>query len=238
LSAGRRETTTDEQLAELAPLLDPVRRALYLYVAAQAAEVGRDEAAAAVGVTRRLAAFHLDKLVDAGFLEPSFRRLGPRSGPGSGRPSKLYKATTSERQVSLPPRDYELLAELLAQAMQAGEAASGRDFLPKVARRHGRDVGAHVLAGLGRRASRKRRTVALSDALGRLGYQPYAQGDELRLRNCPFHLLAQRHQDLVCGMNLCLLQGVMEGMEMQDVGVRLEVGSADCCVVIETVPDR
>ena len=222
---------TEEQFEGLVPLFDPVRRALYLYVARQPHDVGREEASAAVGIARRLAAFHLDKLVDAGFLEASFRRLGTRSGPGAGRPSKLYRPVGQERHLSLPPRDYELLADLLAEALRAQDELT-RASVADVARRHGRRVGADILAGVGRRASQARRTAGLTEALSALGYQPYRDGPDLRLRNCPFHALAERHRELVCGMNLCILQGVLEGAGNKDLGARLEARSPDCCVVI------
>lgn len=233
MSVDKRRRSTEEQFASLAPLFDPVRRALYLYVARQPHDVGRDEASAAVGVARRLAAFHLDKLVDAGFLEASFRRLGTRSGPGAGRPSKLYKPVAQERQLSLPPRDYELLADLLAVALQAQDGTT-RASLGDIARRHGRRVGADVLAGAARHGSRTHHAAGLSEALAALGYQPYRDGPDLRLRNCPFHSLAERHRELICGMNLCLVQGVLEGVGDEDLSARLEVRSPDCCVVIGT----
>ncbi|MGH2554884.1 MAG: helix-turn-helix domain-containing protein, partial [Actinomycetota bacterium] len=69
----------ERQLAEIAPLGDPVRRRLYIYVVSQSGEVGRDEAAQAVGITRPAAAFHLEKLVESGLLEADYRRLSGRS---------------------------------------------------------------------------------------------------------------------------------------------------------------
>src|SRR4051794_14539424 len=65
----------DEQVAGVAVLNDPVRRALYLYVAGSADAVGREEAATEVGVQRALAAFHMDKLVEEGLLDVEHRRL-------------------------------------------------------------------------------------------------------------------------------------------------------------------
>ena len=83
-----------ERLADMGPLADPLRRSLYLFVAAQGHEVSRDEAAAGTGISRSVAAFHLDKLVDGGLLEASFRRLGGRTGSGAGRSSKLYRRSS------------------------------------------------------------------------------------------------------------------------------------------------
>src|SRR5262245_29851523 len=105
------------QLETLAVLEEPLRRKLYLYVAGREEPVGRDEAARAAGVSRALAAFHLDKLVGAGLLEATFRRLSERTGPGAGRPSKLYRRAAGEFGVSLPPRRYELAAHVFAQAL-------------------------------------------------------------------------------------------------------------------------
>src|SRR5919198_6595733 len=107
--------------AAIGLLREPVRRALYDYVASRAGEVSRNEAAEAVGVQRGLAAFHLDKLVDGGLLEATFRRLGERRGPGAGRPAKLYRRADREVAASLPPRAYQAAAHLLAEAVeQAG----------------------------------------------------------------------------------------------------------------------
>src|SRR3954451_8271900 len=97
----------DAGLDRLAVLAEPVRRALYLYVAAQRGEVSRSEAADAVQVRRSLAAFHLDRLAEEGLLEVTHRRLGDRRGPGAGRPSKLYRRAAATHAVSLPPRRYE-----------------------------------------------------------------------------------------------------------------------------------
>src|SRR5512141_2158384 len=94
----------ERQLAGLAVLSEPARRALYVYVADRQADVGRDEAARAVGVSRSLAGFHLDRLVEEGLLEASFRRLSGRTGPGAGRPAKVYRRSRRQLEVSLPPR--------------------------------------------------------------------------------------------------------------------------------------
>src|SRR5512135_3349010 len=103
-------------LAGLASLDEPVRRRLYEYVGDQDWPVSRDEAAAAAGITRTLAAYHLDKLAEAGLLATSYQRPAGRAGPGAGRPAKLYRQAGQELTVSVPPRAYELLARLLAEA--------------------------------------------------------------------------------------------------------------------------
>src|SRR3954451_7381742 len=92
------------QISAIAAHTEPIRRALYAYVVARPASVGRDEAAEAVGITRELAAFHLDKLLEEGLLDVEFRRLSGRTGPGAGRPAKLYHPSRRQVQVILPER--------------------------------------------------------------------------------------------------------------------------------------
>ena len=109
----------DRQLDVVASLGEPVRRALYRYVAGRGVPVGRDEAAAGTGISRPLAAYHLDKLVEEGLLDARFERPPGRTGPGAGRPAKHYLRSARQVEINLPARDYELAARLLAQAIEA-----------------------------------------------------------------------------------------------------------------------
>ncbi len=170
--------------------------------------VGRDEVAAELGVGRTLAAFHLDKLVEAGLLEASFVR-----GPQGGRPAKLYCRSAAEVAVSLPPRSYVDAAELLAEAV---EKAGADQVLQRVARKKG-------LAESGS---------DMWEVLRERGYEPVAQGAVTVMRNCPFHVLAEQFPPLVCGMNLALLKGMAEGGGWP-VRARMAPGQGQCCVVLE-----
>nr|WP_277348006.1 helix-turn-helix domain-containing protein [Streptomyces sp. HNM0574] len=174
---------------------DPVRRRLYRYVAAAPDEVGRDAAAEAAGVSRSLAAFHLDKLAEAGLLTVSFRRLSGRTGPGAGRPAKVYRRSEGEHAVSLPPRAYGDAGLLLAEVLE--EAGLDRE-LQAAARAAG--AGAPDAAA-----------DDVVEALRARGYQPFWDGGTLRLRNCPFHALATEFPALICGMNLALVEGLAPG---------------------------
>lgn len=228
----------DDELAAIGSLHEPVRRSLYRYVAGQPGDVSRDEAAAALGIQRALAAFHLDKLVDAGLLEATFRRLTGRTGPGAGRPAKLYRRSSSDHAVTLPPRTYDLAAELLAQAVEESGDGPARHSVTEVSRRFGRQLGSQVRSGLGGRPSRERRIGALAESLDRYGYEPRRTGRMLRLGNCPFHALSESHRELVCGMNLSLLEGVVDGMGATDLEARLDPQPGECCVTVVPRPRR
>ncbi|MBG7697792.1 MULTISPECIES: helix-turn-helix transcriptional regulator [unclassified Streptomyces] len=230
-----------EDIDSIALLQDPVRRRLYEYVAAQGREVGRNEAAEAAGVARTLAAHHLDKLAEAGLLECGSRRLTGRSGPGAGRPAKVYTRARVERSVSLPARDYRTAAELLAEAAEQAGLDAG---LCAAARRRGEALrGSAAPCGSLEEAMR---------VLAARGYEPHLEGAEgtdgvqaaeategttggaarvVRMRNCPFHAVAERFPPLVCGMNLALLEGLL-GTD-GSVRARMDARPGECCVVVE-----
>ncbi|MEV0587301.1 helix-turn-helix domain-containing protein [Nonomuraea sp. NPDC050310] len=204
----------DDDLRSLASLHDEVRRSLYELVAASGGEVGRAEAAEAVGVSRTLAAFHLDKLVEAGLLESGFR-APERKGPGSGRPAKVYRRARAERVVSLPPRDYGILADLLAETLME---LDGEERAERVAGRFGERLGR---AAAGR---------PVEEVLRERGYEPYADGERVRLRNCPFHVAAEAHPLLVCSVNLALCRGLLTGLGEDPERAVLDPRPGECCV--------
>lgn len=220
----------EHEIDAVAVLKDPIRRVLFLYVARAPEDVSRDQAADAAGISRALAAFHLDKLVDEGLLEISFRRLNGRSGPGAGRPSKLYRRSAREVSLSLPAREYELVARILARAMEADPPIDPRTAVQDVAREAGEAIGEKAGAAGGRR-----RSAALTDVLGQLadhGFEPYQDGRKIYLANCPFHSLSRDHTQLVCGMNLSLMQGLVQGAAT-GLEARLDPAEGRCCVVLE-----
>ena len=216
---------------ELAPLFDPVRRGLYEYVLSSDEEVGRDEAARALGIGRPLAAFHLDKLAEAGLLVVGYRRLSGRTGPGAGRPAKVYRASPQDLQISVPPRDYELAGRLLLEGLDASDAA---DVARRraVAKRVGKALGKDAREAVGGRDGRGRIRQALLDLLEERGFQPFVTAEEIRLRNCPFHALAEDYRETVCAMNLALLRGVVEGCGGRDLRAEATPAPPGCCVLL------
>jgi len=222
----------EREIAGLAVLDEPVRRSLYFYVGSRDAEVSRDEAAQALGITRTLAGFHLDRLAEEGLLDISFRRLSGRAGPGAGRPAKLYRRSGRQLAISLPPRAYELAARILAGAIDESRASPVRRALEKAARTKGRGIGAEAKAQAGARPSKKRLLTSTLAALVAQGYEPGREGGEIRLRNCPFHALVGEHRELVCGMNLALVEGVIDGLGITGATPVLDPKPGMCCVAV------
>ncbi|MDQ1499355.1 MAG: hypothetical protein QOI86_2695 [Actinomycetota bacterium] len=222
------------QISAVAALNEPVRRALYTYILQQPEAVGREEAAQAVGITRELAAFHLDKLLEEGLLEVEYRRISGRSGPGAGRPAKLYRPSARQVQVTLPERRYDLAADLLAQAIEApgGDPARAAET---VARRFGETLGVQARRHLGRRPSVSRLLDTACEVLRDQGFEPTKTEGQIRLRNCPFDTLAKDHTELVCGMNLALAKGLLAGLEVEGIDVLLDPQPGTCCVALASV---
>jgi predicted ArsR family transcriptional regulator len=225
---------TIAELDDVAVLAEPLRRRLYAWVSDQPADVGRDAAAAAVGIGRSLAAFHLDRLVAAGLLEVTYRRLSGRTGPGAGRPAKLYRRSDREIQVSIPARRYQLAARLFADAIAVGSAStlSTSDALADAARRFGESLGEEARARAGSRPSRSARIAAGLEVLAEAGFEPTTTTEDvIALRNCPFDAIARTNRDVVCGMNLSLMDGVIAGLRASGIAAELDPQPGMCCVV-------
>lgn len=174
---------------------DPVRRRLYRLASERT--IGRDEAATALGVPRSTVAVQLDRLAAAGLLDVVYERRTGRSGPGAGRPAKLYRARAGEVVASIPERRYDLAAELFAQAVERAEC-------------DGTPVGEAVAACAFELGAAIGGTCAdVAEGLSRCGYEPQTDAaGTVVLGNCPFHALTARHADLVCGANLELVRGL------------------------------
>ncbi|MEU9919626.1 helix-turn-helix domain-containing protein [Streptomyces sp. NPDC051001] len=214
----------DADVSAIAALDEPTRRRLYDHVVRQPGPVGRDEAAAALGLARQTAAFHLDRLAEESLLDVVYERRSGRSGPGAGRPAKLYRRSTKQIEVSLPDRRYALAGRLLAQSVEESTA-----------------TGAPVQEVLHRRAEELGRLLgepgspALLDLLERYGFEPRDEDGAIVLGNCPFHALARDHTETVCGMNLHLLRGVLDGLGELAYAACLSPSPGRCCVRLEPV---
>lgn len=228
-------TRMDERIAAFSALADPTRRRLYLFAISRPEGVGRDEAAEVAGISRGLAAFHLDRLIADGLLVAEYRRLTGRTGPGAGRPAKIYVRSSLDLSVTLPPRNHELLARLFAEGMESG-AATPVEGLIAAAGELGTSLGADARRRAGSRPGRQRLLETATEVLEENGFEPRAEGRYgLTLSNCPFCPLADEYVDLVCQANFALMRGVAAGLQLKGIEAVLNPQPGRCCVTFEPV---
>jgi predicted ArsR family transcriptional regulator len=175
------------------------------------------------GIATRLATFHLEKLVDEGFVAATFDRA--EDAPSVGRPAKRYSPTDLELEVSIPPRRYDIAADILASILErVTEATPPSGDIATVATEHGQRIGRR----LGRRAPGDRILVALRA----LGYEPSVRGDAIVLRNCPFRRAAEAQPEVVCQMNHAFVGGILTGLGSRSRRSVLDREPGRCCVVL------
>ncbi|MBT2521882.1 metalloregulator ArsR/SmtB family transcription factor [Arthrobacter sp. ISL-28] len=205
----------------LGALGEPTRRRAYEAVRQARRPVSRADVAQELGIGVRLAAFHLDKLVDEGLLSAHYARPeGRKGGPGSGRPPKWYSASSHGFDISVPPRRHDIAAMILLRSVTTSAGSSGvsPERVLQEARRCGRSLAEHS------------RDHDLAQLLSVLGYEPNQAPDgSIDLVNCPFHELADEDRHTTCSMNLALLQGVTEVLPGSHRAAP-EQRSGFCCV--------
>ncbi|MDQ4023872.1 MAG: transcriptional regulator [Actinomycetota bacterium] len=213
-------------------LEDDLRRRMYVFIRREGRPVSRDEAAEHVGISRKLAAFHLDKLVARGLLTAHYARLPGRSGRGAGRSSKLYETSDLEVDVSLPERRYDIVGEIMVAALDRESGDPPREVAKRVAFEKGQAIGGEIRDRMRLRPPGAERTLALAEEiLSDYGFEPYREGSEtISLRNCPFHALAQKAPDLVCGLNREFIDGLLRGLGNAGVEAALLPAPGQCCV--------
>ena len=213
----------NETIVRLCLLDDPARWAAYLAVRTAGRPLTRAEVADEAGVSVRLAAFHLEKLLAEGFLEATYER--DEGSVGVGHPAKRYRPTGLEVEVSIPPRRYDLAAEILAEALEADSTDSPLASLADVAAEYGRQVG--------RRARARNGGSRLLTALRVIGYEPALSGDDVILRNCPFRHVAQARPEIICRqMNLAFVAGVLAGTKSRSLHAVASPSTERCCVLV------
>ena len=212
----------NETILQLCVLDDPARRSAYLAVRTAGHPVTRAEVANEVGISVRLAAFHLEKLLAEGFLEATYER--DETSAGVGHPAKRYRPTALELEVSIPPRRYDLAAEILAEALETQSPDPPPESLAEVAAEYGRQIGS--------RARARKGDSRLLTALNGIGYEPATSGNEVVLRNCPFRHVAQARPEIVCQMNLAFVAGVVAGTQSRSLRAVLSPSTERCCVVV------
>jgi predicted ArsR family transcriptional regulator len=223
----------DEAIGALGVLADRLRREMYDYIRHARRPITRDEAAAHVGISRKLAAFHLDKLTAAGLLQARYERTTGTLG----RTPKVYEVSNTPVYVAIPARRHDLLAEILLDTVRTTSAEKPAARALKVAADHGRALGAAEFdrARPGRLGPQRAITLA-AGIVERCGYEPdRASPTELRLRNCPFHPMTGHDPALVCGINRAFLQGVLDGLHAGAVDAVLQPAPGECCVRLRPV---
>jgi predicted ArsR family transcriptional regulator len=225
----------DRSGAALALLGDDLRRRIYRVIRAAPQPVTREEVAAATEISRKLAAFHLDRMVEVGLLTASYARPAGRGGPGAGRTAKHYRTSELQVEVSLPERHYDLVGSLLVEAITDPQPGEGPgEAAIRVSKERGMEVGRQARRTRGLRSAGPEGGLALAEeVLSEYGYEPYrTDAKTVALRNCPFHSLAKQSQELVCSMNRSLVEGVAQGLGSRTLEARLECVPGDCCVTL------
>ena len=204
---------TEQEIERLASALgDPTRRRVFFYVRQSTEPMTKDDVAAAVGIDRRLAGFHLDKLVEQGFLAADYRRREGGSGPGAGRPPKIYRLADPEAAVTLPERHYDWLAELLLRAMEEPGPEAPQVRLERVGFDFGRRLAEEQLAE-NRPGHRTTPTQAIAEVvrlLSRFGFAARTDGhDAIRACSCPFEEMAFHDPERICGLDRSIWRGIL-----------------------------
>jgi predicted ArsR family transcriptional regulator len=212
----------EDTITRLCVLDDPARRAAYVAVRTAGKPLTRAEVADEVGISISLASFHLEKLLAEGFVEATYVR--DEAWAVAGRPAKRYRPTNLELEVSIPPRRYDLAAEILAEALDEDSAEPPQEALDAIAAEYGRQVGGQVAPRSG--------DSRLLAALRLVGYEPTVVGDEVLLRNCPFRQVAVARPEVICRMNLAFVAGVVVGAQAMAQRAVLAPTPGRCCVVL------
>lgn len=223
-------------VAAIGALGDPTRRALYRYVAAQRAPVGREDAASAVGIPRHVARFHLDRLQDAGLLQIEYTRPAGRGGPGAGHPTKLYRPTTTEFAVSVPERRYDIAGLVLTRAVATAIESDipVASALEDAAGETGRTMGRAAKPPSGHAEPHAASVAVALETLDTYGFAPRAENGGYVLANCPFRALAQQAPEVVCQMNFALVTSLLQEIGVRTASAQLDSADGRCCVTVRS----
>jgi predicted ArsR family transcriptional regulator len=229
----------EDAIGAIALLDDPARARMYEFIRRADAPVTREQVASELGISAKLAAFHLDKLAGAGLLATHFERPPGRSGPGAGRTAKHYRPSAMELDVSIPARRYELVASVLADAVKSSPGSDPLRAAIRLARRRGREAardGSSAAPAPAPATARSRQRPAI-ERIERLlrdqGYDPRrSSGSRLELANCPYRTVAVEAPEVVCAMNQAFIQG-LASESGGGVRARLDPAPGRCCVVLE-----
>jgi len=196
---------------------DPELRETLLVVRGRPQAVSIRDVAAATGAHHNVARRRLERLAAAGLLTTSFERPPGRSGPGAGRPAKVYAPAPETSSIEFPERRYPELVGLLVDAVP-------RRRVPEVGERFGAALA--VAAGVEPADDVRAGLEGLCDAIGAIGFQArlaeVADGRaEIVTPTCPLRPLVVANP-AVAGVDHGVWRGLVaaaiEGVDVDDVG--------------------
>jgi predicted ArsR family transcriptional regulator len=220
-------TTFGRDAEVLAVLAEPQRARVYELLLASTTPPTVTEISQALTIGRTLTAFHLDRLQAAGLVEPADEAgAAPRR---RGRPAMRYRAVPEEFSATVPTRRYDVLAEILVSAArEQGQSESLLAAGSRVARRRGREMAGQQKAE-GTAASSQQ----IRQWLFEFGYLPSGESS-ISTRNCPFSRLRTLDTQLVCSLNVALVEGYLEGLGVaNDYAAVLRPDPPHCCVLVQ-----
>lgn len=189
---------------------DPTRRDIYLFVRARAEGATAAEVAAGFALHPNVARHHLEKLAGGGYLDVELARH-----ESAGRPSKRYRASADDSRLAFPPRRDDLLATLLAKALERLPVDEARAIAEEVGLEYGRAMASRMEPTESHR-SVKAAVASVADALTAHGFAAHAEtrGNALTLvaEHCPFGEAARRYPHVLCAVDTGMVKGMLEGL--------------------------
>jgi predicted ArsR family transcriptional regulator len=219
--------TYSEHIARVSTALaDPTRREIMDHVMSADNPLSVRDVAEHFGLHANAARMHLDKLVKGGLLMVVRRR-----GKRGGRPANLYGASEEDRELSLPPRSYRLLAEVLAGGM-TGMESDLATRLGDEAFRRGREEAlrsSSPLAFLRHDAELEAIAAGWSQEVERRGFKARIKAArrnriEAIFLTCPFGDFPRTYPGLVCDIHRRLEEGFLSLVGDWE----LKSGGTDC----------
>jgi predicted ArsR family transcriptional regulator len=195
---------------------DPTRREIYLFVRDAPEDVTASAVAAKFDLHPNVARHHLEKLTSGGYLTVAISRPDDdTSARPAGRPSKRYRASELDHALALPMRHDDVLARLLARALDALGPEQAEAIADEVGYEYGRDLAEKMDPGTGHRSVRTA-LAAVADALTAHGFAAHAESDGAELtivsECCPFGDTAQAYPHVVCALDRGMIRGMLSGL--------------------------
>jgi predicted ArsR family transcriptional regulator len=195
--------------------------------------LGVTDLAAQSGLHANTVRFHLNRLVAAGLVT---REVEQHSGPGRPR---LTFAASAEQDVASSPRNYQLLADMLAGYI-AGMSPDAAAQAEELGRTWGRYLATRPAPA--RRVTEEEALRELLRVLDDIGFAPRLadtdHGPQVLLRHCPFLEVASAHREVVCSLHLGVMQGVLSEQRapVEATGLRPFVGPSLCVADLSRQP--